>query len=164
MFVSACDVFAETALVSLAFSLFLVFFEIKNSILSVARYTRGIVYFVTHTGRRISLQYVNVRRTLRNHDFPGFSGCIRLQLDGSIVTLSSGADHAEIKVLKFHREARKGVWKTDENASRICPLALVQSSQASTLRDININTVMSCVLYGFPILERDAAFDYILLL
>lgn len=99
-----------------------------------------------NTGRRISLQYVNVRRTLRNHDFPGFSRCIRLQLDSSIVTLSSGADHAEIKVLKFHREARKGVWKTDENASRICPLALVQSSQASTLRDININTAMSCSL------------------
>lgn len=104
-----------------------------------------------NTGRRISLQYVNVRRTLRNHDFPGFSGCIRLQLDGSIVTLSSGADHAEIKVLKFHREARKGVWKTDENATRICPLAPSASSQASTLRDININTAISCPLwFSYP--------------
>lgn len=50
LFVSACDVFAETALASLSFSLFLLFFEIKNSILSVARYTRGIVYFVTQAG------------------------------------------------------------------------------------------------------------------
>lgn len=46
---------------------------------------------------------------LRNHDFPGFPCASCLQLDGSIVALSSGADHIEIKVLKFHREAREGV-------------------------------------------------------
>lgn len=56
------DIFAEKAVVSLPF------FEIKNSILSVTRYTRGIVYLVTHRlpGRRISLQYVNVRRVAKS--------------------------------------------------------------------------------------------------
>lgn len=46
---------------------------------------------------------------LRNHDFPGFPGASCLQLDGSIVALSSGADHVEIKVLKFQRSPRRSL-------------------------------------------------------
>lgn len=48
-------------------------FEIKNSILSVARYTRGIVYLVTQATRPANLVTVR-QRALRNHDFLGFPG------------------------------------------------------------------------------------------
>jgi len=77
-----------------------------------------------NTGRRISLQYVNVRRVAKSW-FPGLSGCIRLQLDGSIVALSSGADHVEIKVLKFHREAEKEFRKLTKKHSAYVALRLV---------------------------------------
>lgn len=49
------DIFAETALMSRPF------FEIKNSILSVARYTRGIVYLVTQATRPANLVTVRQR-------------------------------------------------------------------------------------------------------
>lgn len=49
------DIFAETALMSRPL------FEIKNSILSVARYTRGIVYLVTQATRPANLVTVRQR-------------------------------------------------------------------------------------------------------